>query len=349
MPEDLAKDLDLKIVLQTNEWWQRDAAEVNGDIAAWTEAALVEAGKLEAAVRGSGQVGEPEPAPGPQYSIVEGQLSIVAHLPAENELSSQASLHQKLRQQAAALANAVGSLENQYPALVNAIKEYADVLTGDIEELDVTAVWSVGGALASFQQAYAQQNSNNILEIPLEPNIVAQLQSIVRMHGAFIMGFGEGRELIERADAFLLDTRLLQEIEAPGNQILNELSNNQNLVDDETRAKHIPVRDAAHELGWGATRNGYAAYAIVRNGTIALTKFLVGKEPSVGGALGLLAVGSVILGDPTMEFSRNAVLYLQVYGSQLLSFFNHSPEMRAYIEYALKMIVDDANQNIDSD
>ncbi len=44
LPDDLVEELDLKIALQENDWWERGPAKVNGDIAAWTEAALAEAG-----------------------------------------------------------------------------------------------------------------------------------------------------------------------------------------------------------------------------------------------------------------------------------------------------------------
>jgi len=39
LPDDLAKDLDLKIATQDNDWWQRGAAAVNKDIKDWTEEA----------------------------------------------------------------------------------------------------------------------------------------------------------------------------------------------------------------------------------------------------------------------------------------------------------------------
>ncbi|WP_162901697.1 hypothetical protein [Breoghania sp. L-A4] len=48
-----------------------------------------------------------------------------------------------------------------------------------------------------------------------------------------------------------------------------------------------------------------------------------------------------MVGDANAEFIRAAVPVLQQYGSQLLVFFNHSPEMRAYVEWALKVLEDD--------
>ena len=290
-------------------------------------------------------VDEPEFAIGPNYKIVDGKISLVAHFPLENEITTQSDLHQNLQHQVRALVSAVGSLENQYPALVGAVKEYADVLNGGIEELDITGVWSVGGAFGSFQIAYAQQSANGTLEIPLEPNIVAQLQSISRMHGAFIMGFSEGRELVERADAFLLDVQLLEDIEIPGNLILDELSENVDLVDDDTRAKHRPVRDVLRDFGWASVRNGYNGYAIVTNIAIATTKFIL-KTFAV---IAVVQTASIALGDPNMLVAKAAIEYLQIYGPHLLSFFNHSPEMRAYIEHALNTINDYSSHKNDAD
>ena len=234
---------------------------------------------------------------------------------------------------------------NQFPELAEAVGEYAVLLDVPTHDLDVTAIWSVGGALAAFSASYREQNQSQTMASPLEPQLAAKLTSLVRDHGAFILGFEEGRDLVDRADRFALETEVIRAIELPGNVLLNELTDNRALVEEETRKVHEPVRDAAVQFGWTTSRIGYSAYVIVRKAVFAMIKFTVGegKRPGEIAAI-LIGAGtgiSVLAGDPSAEFIRAAVPVLREHGAHLLSFFNHSPEFRAYIEWALRVLVDD--------
>jgi len=281
---------------------------------------------------------EPSSGPGPQYRPRNGKLSEVASSPAEGEATQQAGLHRLLRRDALTLAENLQRAANRYPELASAADEYSKLLDVEIAGADVTAIWSVGGSLASFAQSYREQNAIRTLAEPLEPQLDALLQSVVRQHGAFIMGFEEGLDLVRRADEFAVDTARLREIEEPGFFLLNELTDNRDLVDERTRELHRPVRDSVTEFGWASSRVGYSAYLIVRNGVRAMIKFTVGDDPNIGAILAVLAGGSALAGDPNAEFVRAALPVLQQYGAQLLAFFNHSPEMRAYVEWALRVL-----------
>jgi hypothetical protein len=241
------------------------------------------------------------------------------------------------------LARNLEQVGNSYPELLKATKEYSEILSTDLSEIDVAGLWCVGGSLAQYSRSYGEQNIARTLSEPLEPQLEAQLQNVVREHGAFIMGFREGRDLVQRADEFLVDTDRLRAIEAPGNVILSELVDNHQLVDDRARAIHRPVRDIVVQFGWATSRVGYSAYLIVRNCVRAMIKYTVGQEPNLGVIFGLLTGASTLLGDPNAEFIRAAVPVLQQHGSQLLSFFVHSPEMHAYVEWALRLLQLDRN------
>src|SRR2546430_1069790 len=80
------------------------------------------------------------------------------------------------------------------------------------------------------------------------------------------------------------------------------LANNRELVDARTRALHKPVYDIVTEFGWAASRTGYSAYLIVRNGVRAMIKFTVGENPNIAGVVGILTGVSVLAGDPNAEF-----------------------------------------------
>ncbi|WP_128293843.1 leucine-rich repeat domain-containing protein [Afifella aestuarii] len=286
----------------------------------------------------------PSAGPGPQYGVRYGKLSGVPSAPATEEVDRQKALHARLKRDAARLAQALRRAGNVYPDLAFSAKEYAELIEVEVADADVTGLWSVGNALSSFAQSYRQQNIARTLAEPLEPELDALLQNVVRQHGAFVMGFDEARDLIHRADEFALDAVRLHEISESGTAILEELTENRDFVEEETRALHRPVRDSIVDLGWAGSRVGYSAYLIVRNGVRAMIRLSVGSEPNAGAVLGLLAGGSALTGDPNAEFIRAAIPVLQQYGSQLLVFFNHSPEMRAYVEWALEVLEADDRQ-----
>ncbi len=247
------------------------------------------------------------------------------------------------------LTSALQTARNQYPELANAADEYEELVNAELSELDVTGMWSVGGSLAAFSRAYARQMTDRTIAEPLEPQLDAALASVVRNHGAFILGFREARDLVERADRFALEADVIAEIEKPGNVLLNELTDNAQLVDAETRRLHRPVRDAVTEYDWQTSRAGYAAYLIVRKAVYAMIRYTVGQgaPPGVAAAtlIGLALGGSTLLGDPNAEFIRAAVPVLRQHGAQILAFFNHSPEFRAYVEWALNVLDADRKYN----
>lgn len=87
-----------------------------------------------------------------------------------------------------------------------------------------------------------------------------------------------------------------------------------------------------------ANRAGYSGYLIIRNSIRAVIHLTIGKEPTVAAIVGALAGVSVMAGDPNMNFLRAALPFLRENAPQLIAFFNHSPEMKAYVEWALRIV-----------
>jgi hypothetical protein len=331
------QDVEIARVLIDEEVWKHGPRVTN----AYIRALIEEREILEKALADDPETPpnvEPSAGPGPQYRPRSGKLSEIASLPSDDEAIQQTNLHRLLRRDAITLAKALEPAVNRFPELVRTVDEYSKLLNVEIVEADVTAIWSVGGALASFAQAYRHQDAARTLSEPLEPQLDALLQSVVRQHGAFIFGFEEGRDLVHRADEFALDVFTLQELATTGTALLTQLTDNRDLVDDRTRELHRPVRDRVVEIGWAGSRVSYSAYLIVRNSVRAMIKYSVGEHPNAGAIIGLLTGTSVLLSDPNAEFIRTTVPVLEQYGSQLLAFFNHSPEMRAYVEWALRIL-----------
>ena len=285
---------------------------------------------------------EPKPASGPDYAPKNGKLASVAHVPSESEVEDQAKLHHRLRKKAETLKAALRNVGNQYPELVRVADEYLSLLAPETAEIDVAGLWSVGGALSALLGAYKEQQAHQTLSAPLEPEATAALTSLVRDHGAFVLGFEEGRKLVERADEFALEPQLIRETEKSGRALMVELSTNEQLIDELTRRLHASINDAVQKAGWTAGRHTYAAYATIRNFVRAVIKYSIGKEANIGAIMGILAGGSALAGDPNCEIIRAALPFLKQYSAQLLAFFNHSPEYRAYVAWAIGLLEEHA-------
>ncbi|MCF1470983.1 hypothetical protein FS763_03445 [Agrobacterium vitis] len=322
----------LGIAHEANEFWERDPDEVMKDI---SERLRVEENLSEATVSSPP---EPEPGPGPHYDIIDGKLGIVASPPHSDEVNTQTKLFERLCRDIDRLVSAAHKIDNSHPNLAFSIREYAALLDTSLDALDVTGIWAVGGSLAGFAQSFREQNRNRTLAEPLEPEVDGLLQSVVRQHGAFIMGFEEGRDLVDRADQFALDSEKFHGLEESGNPLIAELASNADLVSDDARAVHKSVSDVLHDVGWTIARNCYTGFLTIRNAVRIIIKVVLGNDPNAFAFFGGVSAISTICGDPNVDFLRAAVPFLQANTQNLLAFFQHSPEMHSYIKWVLHIV-----------
>ncbi|PZO76020.1 MAG: hypothetical protein DI629_16495 [Mesorhizobium amorphae] len=168
----------------------------------------------------------------------------------------------------------------------------------------------------------------------------AALTALARLHGAFILGFDEGVELIRRADEFAMTREQIELVSAPGNELILSLSTSNELVDVETQRLHRPVADYLIEYGWHTSRMAFTAYRIVENATIAMLKFTLGNDWKSGGVL--TAYGTLLAVAPEFGFAAAAKPFILANAQNFLVFFSHSPEMRQYLEWAIELLREDA-------
>lgn len=285
----------------------------------------------------SGPPTELDPGPGPNYSIQEGQLHLDPSPPVPSDEASSAALLPLLKRATADLQQLCQKLDNTHPRLAETVRNYAETLDAPFEGLSVPSVWAYGGLLAELKQGFETQ-SPSTMTAALEPEVSAQLANVVRQHAAFILGTEQGRDLVERADRFQQAPQTIEEIREPAEEILDELSDNEDLVDAETRAAHTPIRDHLRTIEWGACRTSYAGYLIVRKATFAMLRLVVGKEVSLAAIVGTATGVGVLVGDPSLDFLRIAIPVLRDQAAAILAFYKHSPELRSYAEYALNLI-----------
>lgn len=281
---------------------------------------------------------EPLVAGGPDFVLKGPKLSL-AKVPPENAVDQvQAALHGRLRTQITRFRGSIAKLENRFPDLVSTTKLYADLLEPDTPDLDLVGIWSIGSVLMSLEHAYRVYEPDTSFTAALEPTDQAALAAISRMHGAFMMGFQETRDLVLRADEFAREV-VTEEVARAGDTLIEGLVDPR-IVDDETLRLNTPIRNFVHAAGWTSTRVGFSAYLTVRNGLIAMMRLVVGNNPSALELMGGAAIIAEVAGLSTSQFLNVAVPWLQQNSGAVLSFFSHSPEARAYAEYVLALVDD---------
>lgn len=243
------------------------------------------------------------------------------------------------------LNKALESSGNHYHDLCKAVSLYSRVVLTDFNSLDVMAMWVNGSALLAYERAYREQNINRNLSNPLEPAPSAKLEQVCNLHSALAMSIPEIRELILESDQYRLDSDDLIKLGQSGDVLLNEFSNNKNLFDKDARIYTTLLKSEMHELGWRSAKQSYSAYVTLRNAIHSLIKFSIGKDPTLLNFTALVSGLSALSGDLNFEFARNAVFTLHNHGSHILTFFNHSPELRAYVKWALDITHDVFAQN----
>ncbi|MVA34035.1 hypothetical protein [Agrobacterium vitis] len=320
--KDRQEEVLVGIATENEEFWNRDPDVVMKEIAArlWAAESVPYQNVPQ-------KPPEPELGPGPHYDIIDGKLGIVASPPHSDEVNPQTKLFERLRRDIDRLVSAAHKIDNSHPNLAFSIREYAALLDTSLDALDVTGVWVVGGSLAGFAQSFREQNRNRTLAEPLEPEVDGLLQSVIRQHGAFIMGFEEGRDLVDRADRFALDPEKFNGLEESGNPLIAELASNADLVNDDARAVHRSVNGYLQEFGWTTGRVGYAAYLLVRNAVRAVIRGLA--------FYGFKDAVEDVRDQSGFPSSTAAISFLYYFASPLLVFFANFPEMHAYVQWAL--------------
>jgi hypothetical protein len=129
------------------------------------------------------------------YEILAAGMSY-----AERTDPIQTRLYIQIQRRLGQLTPLLASIGDSHPFLASEIADYMALVSVDLDELDVPAVWSAGSAL---REMLAQlTNPNGSMTPALEPEPLAMLNSLMRDDIAFIQGFAAGRALTQRVRDF---------------------------------------------------------------------------------------------------------------------------------------------------
>lgn len=306
------KELELARATIDEEIWEQGPAVVNAHIKE-----LIEEFKPPEA---------PTQGRGPAFSIQNGQLIHAPALPDSEEAEdhTQQKLFKRLRMRIQRLSAFSERMGNQHPGLFESVSDYQDELNvGGVGEIDVTTLWMTGASLMEHARAYRSFDPDAAMTPALEPETDAILQECSRLHGAFIMGFEEGQELISKSELPHLSRDELEQLVDNEREIVQavlDLADEQ--VDSSARQVFAKFQHGLDSMYLKLETKAEIGFPVVRNVLIGIGTY---SRAAVIGAAGLAGLGVA------PDMAVHWITFLQSMSAPIMGFANNSPELREYL------------------
>lgn len=236
----------------------------------------------------------------------EGILDFVS--PAEldregNNVRRLRSLHQPLIEMIAALVEALAKGNAPHAFLAERCRAYEAVIARDLETVDFARLYVEGVRLANAERAVSEQIQARELP-PLDKEEREALESLLSLHGTFVMSTREGIESVAQERQYRMRPSEEREYRQEAVSFAGDLQGRPDIVAPGVASL---VLGAAEQIGQGANpeRSGSVGTSAVRNITIAL---------SAGAAIAALPVISGLAFGPGGAIAGGAVALLTAEG-----------------------------------
>lgn len=285
----------------------------------------------------------PPDGPGPRLMATPDGFDtvLIGPGPRERDDPMQLSLHARVKARVARLAGPMERVQNTHKALHDEFVDYMGFVAPTVAEIDVPSLWSAGAALRDMVEALAPLDGSarrTLLE-PLEPDVLALLRALLRVHTAFIMGFPEAEELERRARALALLDVPLAELARRARAVLAPMLRVPSLL--TCRAKAL-VQMLDRALDQADERTVALVGAGVATATEGIVAFGRAVTPFVVVAATAAGVSGYtikdLVGDPNAEALKAALSYLIQNGRTLLAFACHNPQLQAWLEWLIEEV-----------
>jgi hypothetical protein len=234
---------------------------------------------------------------GPHFEIDE--RGVIGFAPPEaidrqgNHVRRLRSLHPTLCDLSGRVAAALEAGNSPHSDLRDRAMAYRERVDQPLEQVDFTLVYVEGVRLANADHAAAQKITEG--ELPsLDAPVREALDSLLQLHGTFLMATVEGIETIAAEERYRRRPDEESEYRAAAVDLAASLQNQPGVIDP--RAASL-VLGAAEQIGQGANpeRSGVAGTGAIRNVTITLAAgAAIVALPVLGGLA--LGTGGVIAG-----------------------------------------------------
>jgi hypothetical protein len=113
------------------------------------------------------------------------------------------TLHAELIRAARDLADGLRSHANEFPRAFDLATRYLDSVQGDLDKIDFAAIYGIGLRLAYLAEATKREIADRLVP-SIEDAECEALESLLMLHGPFVLSSDEGRQLVEAAERFQL-------------------------------------------------------------------------------------------------------------------------------------------------
>jgi hypothetical protein len=286
----------------------------------------------------------PIDGPGPNFAPTPLGFEIFSTPLKESERENpiQVSLHTQIKRRIERLNASMPGLKNTHKVLCEEYDDFTGFASTDLADLDVASFWSAGIALGDMVDAVArvsERSAGDFMTPPLEPEVLAQLQSLVRDSMAFILGFADGQELASRAAAVRLLNIEPDELARRSHGVLSPMVCEPSLL--ASRANSL-VRAIDRALDTADDKTLALVSAAVGTTTRSVVAFgraaalVVTTMAVVASASG--ANISNLAGDPNAETIRTAIKFLLENANAISAFAAHDNRLQAWLDWLISEI-----------
>jgi CheY-like chemotaxis protein len=246
----------------------------------------------------------PRQGPGPHFALHNGVLTFAQHVDGRgNDRTRIASIQPVLREVANDLVLALQKHEGLWPALERAAQQYRDLVNKPPASLDFGLLFGRGIVLANAVRAAKADPGGNAY--PLATDSLVYAESLLDLHGPFVLGSRDGQALIADAELYEAEGPERQELRDTELELSGALAASNAPTTPEVRSH---IGDVLASEDTTIQRDKQRAYrgGLVRNAAIVLAG---------GAALSTMAAAITIAGPVPAAIAAFAV---GVFGKEAL-------------------------------
>lgn len=246
----------------------------------------------------------PNQANGPHFELDEN--NVITFAPPEsldasgNNIGRLKRLHPTLMKIGSELSQALGRGNIPHGLLRDRIDAYRRIIDRDLDIIDFGQLYVEGVRLSNAARA-----AFNDVELPtLPPDIRELAETLLQLHGTFILSTSEGIESVSLEERYRRTPQEEQEYKVAAEDFADQLQNNPAII-DPVAAKY--VQDVSSEIGRGENieRSGVIATGTIKNVTVTLT---------AAASLGAVTMAAVSSGSPILMLGATASSLIGIEG-----------------------------------
>ncbi|MBO0663962.1 leucine-rich repeat domain-containing protein [Jiella sp. MQZ9-1] len=286
---------------------------------------------------------EPPPTAAPGPSLIatpEGfEIADDAPSPAERRDPTQQALLERLKARldrfAGPLAQRCG---NSHRTLCDEFAIYQSFAAAPIDALNIGALVDAGTALSSLVKRLTPPLPAGVMSEALEPDILAELETILTAHARLIMGFAEGRDLVQRVAVFAAQIDKPAERAAETRNILAPMRETKGLLAPQAKTLVASLEGSiavASQQGLEALATG-----IQTGGRFLgdIARVIARVCNSAAGPLTVVTIGSAMAGNPSLTAYHAALTFLTHSAQPILAFAASQDEFRRLLQWTMEEI-----------